>query len=386
MERDRTADEPRAASRETRNARREPQNGSDEQRAECRAPGAGSARIALGKPPPEVLERLFADLPIRDPRVIMGPQIGEDAAVLDIGDRYLIAKVDPITFVAEEIGWYAVHINANDLAVRGARPAWFLMTLLLPEAQADEGLLADIFTQVRDACGAVGASLVGGHTEVTSGLDRPILAGTMLGEVEKDRLVTTAGARVGDAVLLSKGIAIEGASILAREFGGLLRARGVAPGTLERARAFVRRPGISVLPDARAAVAAPPVHAMHDPTEGGLATGLWELARAARVGLRLDRDAVPVLAECRALCEALNIDPLGLIASGALLLTCPKSAADGILTAWASQGIEGTVIGEVAPPEDGCRLYWRGGEGPLPRFARDEVARLFDEGRAAPLA
>ncbi len=352
-------------------------------RLECAETRTTGAPIALGKPPPLILERLFADLPIRDPRVIMGPRVGEDAAVLDIGDRYLIAKVDPITFVAEEIGWYAVHINANDLAVRGARPAWFLMTLLLPEGQADEGLLADIFAQVRDACGAVGASLVGGHTEVTSGLDRPILAGAMLGEVEKDRLVTTAGARVGDAVLLSKGIAIEGASILAREFGGRLREQGVDRGTLERAHAFVHRPGISVLPEARAAVAAAPVHAMHDPTEGGLATGLWELAGAARVGLCLDRNAIPVLAECGALCEVLGLDPLGLIASGALLLTCPKTGAGAILDAWASHGIAGSVIGEVTPPEEGCRLRWPGGEAPLARFARDEVARLFDEGRPA---
>jgi hydrogenase maturation factor len=340
-------------------------------------------RLALGKPPAEVLDRLFAGLPIRDPRVIMGPRVGEDAAVLDIGDRYLIAKVDPITFVAEEIGWYAVHINANDLAVRGARPAWFLMTLLLPERQADEGLLAAIFTQVQDACLAVGASLVGGHTEVTSGLDRPILAGAMLGEVEKDRLVTTAGACVGDAVLLSKGIAVEGASILAREFEQPLRDRGIASGLLARAREFVRRPGISVLPDARAALAASPVHAMHDPTEGGLATGLWELASAAGVGLCLDRDAIPVLAECRALCEALTIDPLGLIASGALLLTCSRHEADRILAAWAARGIDGSIIGEVTPREEGCRLRRAGGEGPLPRFARDEVARLLDEGRPA---
>jgi hydrogenase maturation factor len=143
-------------------------------------PRVASPRLALGKPPWEVLDRLFAAFPLRDPRVIMGPRVGEDAAVLDIGDRYLIAKVDPITFVAEEIGWYAVHINANDLAVRGARPAWFLMTLLLPEGQADEARLEAIFGQVQEACRAVGASLVGGHTEVTQGLDRPILAGAML--------------------------------------------------------------------------------------------------------------------------------------------------------------------------------------------------------------
>jgi hydrogenase maturation factor len=199
-------------------------------------------------------------------------------------------------------------------------------------------------------------------------------------------LVTTAGARIGDAVLLSKGIAIEGTSILAREFGQALRDRGTQPELLARAREFVHRPGISVLPDARAALAASPVHAMHDPTEGGLATGLLELARAAGVGLRVDRDAIPVLPECRALCEALALDPLGVIASGALLLTCPKAAADTILGAWASQGIDGRLIGEVTSPAEGCRLRWRGGEAPLPRFGRDEVARLFDVARPVPNA
>ena len=335
-------------------------------------------RFALGKPPLEVMERLLARCAIRDPRVIMGPRVGEDAAVVDLGDRYLVAKADPITFVAEEIGWYAVHVNANDLAVRGARPAWFLMTLLLPEGRADEAMLTTIFAQVEEACRSVGATLVGGHTEVTQGLDRPILAGTMLGEVEKDRLVTTAGARVGDAVLLSKGIAIEGTSILARVFGETPAARGIDRETRERARGFLRRPGVSVLPDAQAATASARVHAMHDPTEGGLATGLTELALAARVGLRIERDAIPILPECAAFCGALGLDPLGLIASGALLLTCDPSEADGVLAAWRAQGIEGSVIGAVTPPDAGTRLVGQSGEEPLPRFARDEVARLFD--------
>jgi hydrogenase maturation factor len=306
--------------------------------------------------------------------------VGEDAAVVDLGDRYLVAKVDPITFVAEEIGWYAVHINANDLAVRGARPRWFLMTLLLPEGRADEKLLESIFSQVQDACRAIGATLVGGHTEVTQGLDRPILAGAMLGEVEKDRLVTTAGARPGDAVLLTKGIALEGTSILARECDALLAARGVAPEVRERARGFLHRPGISVLQDADTALRTAPVHAMHDPTEGGLATGLLELALAAGVGLRIERAAIPVLPECRILCEALGLDPLGMIASGALLLTCPPEQADRLVAAWEAQGITGRVIGAVTPPQAGLLVVDAQTQTPLPRFARDEVARLFDEG------
>jgi hydrogenase maturation factor len=254
------------------------------------------------------------------------------------------------------------------------------MTLLLPEGRADEKLLESIFAQVQDACRAIGATLVGGHTEVTQGLDRPILAGAMLGEVEKDRLVTTAGARPGDAVLLTKGIAVEGTSILARECDGLLAARGVAPEVRERARAFLHRPGISVLPDARIALAAGRVHAMHDPTEGGLATGLLELALAAGVGLSIDQDAIPVLPECRILCQAVGLDPLGVIASGALLLTCPPDQVDRLVAAWEAGGIAGQVIGAVTPAGEGCRLVGSEGEVPLPRFSRDEVARLFDEG------
>ena len=327
----------------------------------------------------EVLERLFRTCDIRDPRVIVGPRVGEDAAVLDLGDRYLVAKTDPITFVAEEIGWYAVHVNANDLAVRGAQPCWFLMTLLLPEARADEKLLGSIFAQVQDACRAVGATLVGGHTEVTQGLDRPILVGAMLGEVEKDRLVTTAGARVGDAVLLTKGIAVEGASILARECGRLLAERGVSPEIQRGARELLHRPGISVLRDARVALDTVSIHAMHDPTEGGLATGLLELALAAGVGVRIERAAIPVLPECRAVCQALGLDPLGTIASGALLLTCPFQEADRLVAAWQAEGIVGRIIGRVTPREAGLTLLEAGQENPLPRFPRDEVARLFDE-------
>ena len=340
---------------------------------------SGSLRLRLGKPPLEVLERLFRACDIRDPRVIIGPRVGEDAAVLDLGDRYLVAKVDPITFVAEEIGWYAVHINANDLAVRGAQPCWFLMTLLLPEEGADEQLLTGIFTQVQDACRAVGVALVGGHTEVTQGLDRPILAGTMLGEVGKEGLVTTAGSRVGDAVLLTKGIAVEGTSILSRECGDLLATKGVPLEVRERARGFLHRPGISVIPEARIAVLTVPVHAMHDPTEGGVATGLLELAMAGHVGLRIERAAIPVLPECQALCRALGLDPLGVIASGALLVTCPCEQANRLVAAWEAEGISGRIIGSVAPPEAGILLVDAGREVPLPRFARDEVARLFDE-------
>jgi len=337
---------------------------------------AGAALLPLGKPPLELLGRLLGAWKIHDPRVVVGPRLGEDAAILDLGDRYLVAKSDPITFTAEDIGWYAVQVNANDLAVRGAQPCWFLMTLLLPEGKTDATLLERIFGQVQEACEAVGATIVGGHTEITAGLDRPILAGTMLGEVAKDRLVTTAGARPGDAILLSKGIAVEGASILAREGGK--RLAGVPADLVARARDFLRSPGISVLRESRIALETVPVHAMHDPTEGGLATGLLELAMAGGVGLEVEAGAIPVLPECAALCGALGLDPLGLIASGSLLLACPAERAEALVAAWGAQGIGGGVIGRILPADAGCWMIDRQGRRPLPRFARDEVARLLE--------
>jgi len=329
-----------------------------------------------GKLPLPLLARLLSGCEARDPRVVVGPRVGEDAAVLEMGERYLVATCDPITFLAEEIGWYAVQVNANDLAVRGARPAWFLMTLLLPEGSTDPPLAEAIFGQVEAACRAIGATLVGGHTEITHGLDRPILAGTMLGEVERGGLITTAGARPGDALLLSKGIALEGASILAREGGS--RLEGLSAACLERARGYLRQPGISVVPEARLALQAAGVHAMHDPTEGGLATALLEMALASGVGLEVEERAIPVLPECAELCAALGLDPLGLIASGSLLLACPPGEADRLLGAWRGAGIAGQVIGRVLPAGEGIWLAGPAGRRPLPRFTRDEAARGLD--------
>jgi hydrogenase expression/formation protein HypE len=234
-----------------------------------------------------------------------------------------------------------------------------------------------LFAEVSLACQSVGVSLVGGHTEVTAGLPRTIVSGTMLGEVAKDKLVTTGGAYIGDTVLVTKGVPLEGASIIARERGEDAVRRGVPADVVARAREFLRRPGISVVPDARAACAAARVHAMHDPTEGGLATACWELAQAAGVGLRVDRERVPVLAEGRRLCEAFGLDPLGTIASGALLLTVSAGEAEAVIAASRAAGIECTAIGRVTRPEDGVVLTAGGLAKPMPSFPQDEITRIF---------
>ena len=159
-------------------------------------------RLPVGKLPPEPLADLMALLP-GGPRVVLGPSVGEDAAVIDMPDRYLVAKTDPITFATDEIGWYAVHINANDIATTGAVPLWFMATLLLPAAHATVALARSIFEQIAEACRSLNVAVVGGHTEITYGFDRPVVVGCMLGEVAKDRLVRTGGAQPGDVVCVT---------------------------------------------------------------------------------------------------------------------------------------------------------------------------------------
>jgi len=336
--------------------------------------------LPVGRLPPQLLQRLLSAHASADPRVIVGPQVGEDAAVLDIGDRYLVATADPVTFATDELGWYALHVNANDLAVRGARPLWFLATVLLPEGGATELGVERLFTELREACAELGVALVGGHTEVTTGLPRPIVSGCMLGEVEKDRLVTTGGARSGDVLLLTKGVPLEGAAIIARERAAEAERRGVSADVVKRARDFLRNPGISVVPEARAACAAARVHAMHDPTEGGVATACWELAQAADVGLRVDRERIPVLPEGRVLCEAFGLDPLGTIASGSLLLAVDPADAADVTAACRGAGVDCAPIGRVTEASQGVSLATGGHARPMPTFPQDQITRIFSEG------
>ena len=329
-----------------------------------------------GKIPADYLDRLLRSVECRDPRVVRGGCFGEDAAVIEFGGRYLLAKSDPITFATERPGWYAVQVNANDIAAMGGTCRWFLATLLLPEGSADEAAVTAVFRDITEACEELGVELVGGHTEVTHGLDRLLVAGQMLGEATRKTLCTKEMIQVGDRLLLTKGLAVEGTSLIAREcFERLTPA--FKPEILERAAGFLCDPGISVVREAAIAVETGLVHAMHDPTEGGLSSALYELASASNTGLMLDTDAVRIYPETNALCDFLGLDPLGLIASGALLIACPKKGEPVIRTSIEKAGIPCATIGEVVPAEQGVTEVKDGRRVPLRKFDRDEICRLF---------
>lgn len=343
-----------------------------------------SRALPVGKLPATLLRTLLAKYAGRrggarfDRSVVVGPGIGLDAAAIDLGKRYLIAKTDPITFVADDIGAYVLTINANDLASMGATPRWFLCTVLLPPGTR-KSQVTRVFSQLAGACRSLHVSLCGGHTEITSAVARPVVVGCLLGECPKGRLFTAAGARVGDTILLTKGIPIEAVSVLARERAKDLRRR-YSPQFLARCRRYVSKPGISVLRDAKVAVKAGGVHAMHDPTEGGLSAALYEVAEASRVGVRIEERAITVLPEGARLCADFGLNPLGAIASGALIICADPRYESDILRRLARAGIPAASIGTVVPARAGVRMVTRGQKPrPLPHFPVDEIARLFAE-------
>jgi hydrogenase expression/formation protein HypE len=386
--------------------------------------------LPIGKLPADLLARLLEKTPVQDPQVLLGPGIGVDCAVIDAGSTLLVVKSDPITFTTEDIGWYAVQVNCNDIATTGATPRWFLATLLLPENGTTPELVENIFDQLSAACKDSEISLVGGHTEITYGVDRPILMGTLIGEVERERLVTPRGARPGDRLLLTKGVPIEATAILAREFGERLRGRAdeepstnierineygeedrrrskpgkqdkqrmvknniseggssgpmdyLSEAELERARDFLYRPGISVLREARIATQVSHIHAMHDPTEGGIYTALWEMSQACGHSIIVNISSIPTPELSARICQILGLDPLAAIASGSLLLATGKEEALVVCAAIRKAGISCTDIGEVIfdAGEATVRRYTEEGEiRLLPRPPRDAIATLFEK-------
>lgn len=280
-------------------------------------------------------------MPTSDPRVLVGPRLGEDAAVIDVGDRVIVVHSDPITGAVERIGWYAVHVACNDVAATGARPRWVLPVVLVPRGRID--LVAEIASDMARAVAELGVTVVGGHTEATGWLDRPIVSVTAIGEAPRNGYVTSSGARPGDVIIATKAVALEGTSILARDYRERLVGR-VPEDVLERAAGFIRE--ISVVRDAMLAVEAGGVTALHDPTEGGFLGGVYEIAAASGVGARVYEDKVPVRDETRLICRAMGVDPLKLISSGMLLIAASRDRAEYIVDKLRAAGIEATVVGE----------------------------------------
>jgi hydrogenase expression/formation protein HypE len=328
--------------------------------------------LPAGKLPGWLLKKILPGS-INDERILVGPGVGFDAAAVAVGDEVIVAKTDPITFASERAPFHLVEVNANDLACMGAEPRWLLVTSLLPVGVTPAEVLSS-FAELTEACRHRGVQVIGGHTEIVPGIDRALLIGSMLGITSEDRLVKPGGAKAGDVVMLTKGLAIEGTALLAQERHEELLPH-LGEDLLSRAARLLHDPGISVVADCQAACAVKGVTALHDPTEGGLATAIREIAAPSRLGARLEADRIPVLPETAAICEALDLDPLGLLASGSLLLAAAPEYAADVRVAISAAGIPVSEIGTLTEEED-FTIVRNGAVEPLPNFAVDEIARL----------
>lgn len=333
-----------------------------------------SEQLPAGKIPPRVLRQVLDRLGVGaglDP----GPASGEDAAVAATGSEpRIVLAADPITFPSADPGWHAVVVNANDVAATGGEPRWFLSSILVPPG-TDAARIVQIVDGIRSGCHEVGAVAAGGHTEVTAAVHHEVVAGAMVGVAYPEHVKPSGGAREGDLLVITKGIAIEATAIIAAEFAEDV-SRRFGPEFQDRSARFLKDPGISVVPEARIAARTPGVHAMHDVTEGGMATAIREMAEAAGLGAIIEAAKIPHFDESRRLMRLYGLDILGAIGSGSLLIACSEAGTGGLLRRLEDAGIAGRVVGRFVPPAQGILLDRGSSRRELPRFEADEITRL----------
>ncbi len=342
------------------------------------------APLPAGKLPNDLLGQFLADCEAGDPSLLLSPAVGEDVAAVPVDeDEVLVLKSDPVTFATDSAGYYAVAVNVNDVATSGATPRWLLASLLFPVG-TNATQVRSLLLELQEAARAQGVILCGGHTEITDAVTRPVVAAQVAGTVARSQLIDKRRMAQGDWLLMTKRLAIEGTSIIAREFPQRLCELGMEAAEIERCRRFLEDPGISILKEARVSARCGGVSAMHDITEGGLATALKELSEAGNHRLRVVTDRIPVYQETIRICRLVSLDPLGLIASGSLLITCAPSMAQQLLAELRATGIVATCLGTVLESGVGIEAVdGNGSPAPWPHFDADEIARFSSNLRPA---
>jgi len=316
------------------------------------------------------LKRLILDkAKTSDQDVIIGPQIGEDAAIIRVGNKYLAVHSDPITGSINDIGWLSINVPANDIATRGIMPRWFVLTLILPLGFSDESL-SRIMSQVWDALSEIGGTLIGGHTEYSGEVRHPITSTTVMGI--GDFYISTSGLRPGHLIVATKFAAMEATAIVARDMEKELIQRGVDPTIISRAAALIRK--TSVVKEAL--IAAKYASSMHDPTEGGVIQGLIEMASASNICIDMDGN-IPVLEETSGVLGALGIDVYRSLSSGMLLIGAPPGSIDLLINELMMASIPAKLIGKARAcnkPSVNMGSYSIDADS----FVEDDLIRIMD--------
>ncbi len=324
-------------------------------------------KLPFGKLPADTLSRsVLRYIGSRRGDVVLWPKYGEDAGAVRLGGTTVVIASDPITGSKNLVGWLAVHINANDVAVCGARPEWMSSCILMPDGSTARDF-RNVAKQISDAAKRIGVAIVTGHSEVAPHVTSPVVVGTVAGRLVARKLVTSSGAKPGDYIVMSKTAGLEGIAILATDFRDILASRGVDKRVLEKARRYYFR--ISIVNEAMQLVKSDIVTAMHDPTEGGIVGGLYEMARASNCGFTVYAEKIPVSREGWEICKTLGINPLKLISSGVLLAAVKKPP----------KGRNFKTIGRVTKHRYGMRIVTKSGEEKIKQPPTDELWRVIQE-------
>lgn len=297
--------------------------------------------MEIGKVPNDVLKRIILDK-LRNNRkeVLIRPGIGEDCCAVDFGENVCVLSSDPITGAVNEVGRLAVHVSCNDVASCGIEPIGLLITILSPPETTEEDLDL-IMGQICETANSLNVDIIGGHTEVTGSVNRFVIISTAIGKVLKNKLVTTSGARPGDYVVMTKTAGIEGTAIIAgdkeEELAGALGRELV-----DKAKSFINN--TSVVRDGVIAGRFG-VNSMHDVTEGGILGAVWEVAEASDVGVEIYKYKIPIADATLRISEYYKINPLKLISSGCMVMTCKDG--DGLVQKLEENNIQAAVIGRV---------------------------------------
>lgn len=310
-----------------------------------------------------------------DPDVILGSVFGEDVAITRIKDGMLVSHVDPIVGAVKDIGWLAVHVACNDIATSGAPPRWILMLVLVPHKE-DEQLLEEIMCDAGRAADEIGVTIIGGHTGYSSNLSRPLVSVTALGTLTNQNPVLTKGARVGDHIFITKGIALEGTAILANDFSHTASQLGVTDQEITQARALMK--GISIIPEALL-LSQQGATSMHDVTRGGLLETLLEVAKLSNVRMKVDANLISILPVISRFSKAFQFDPLKMISSGTLVATFPTEHVNEAGRSLNDRGIIFADIGEIVEGK-GVQII-QDGQSTLYQeihCEEDELARMWE--------
>ncbi len=327
-----------------------------------------------GKLTPELLEKLvLSKIHIDKEDILVGPQIGEDCAVVDFGKDVCILSMDPITGAVKDLGKLAVHISCNDIAAMGVAPLGLLFTLLLPLSITEEEIQY-IMDDVLKAADDLDICIIGGHTEVTATVNQPVAITTAIGKAKKAEYTTSKRGRVGEDLVLTKGAGIEGTAILCSDFETELRAK-IGQEVIEEGKGFGKL--LSVVKEgviAREMGAT----ALHDVTEGGIMGAVYEVTKASDTGAKIDFSQIPIHSVTQTICDLFQIDPLHLISSGSMLIAIPDGHL--LVKRLEENGVEASVIGKLVEKEKGVMLYQDGKVLPIFPKERDELYVAIERG------